>query len=67
LRDKIPLDFIQFTIFFKNEPRPRKYQRIASDTNDSEDKDFDDSDFIQNYIKFYPSYPSNFSGKNEKE
>jgi hypothetical protein len=67
LRDKIPLNFIQFTVLPKNESRPKKYRRIVSDTNNSENKHFDDSDFVQNYIKFRFFHSSNFSGKNEKE
>jgi hypothetical protein len=67
LRGEIPLNFTQFTVFPEDEPRPRKRRRIASDTNDSEDKDFDYSDFVQNYAKFRPPHPPNFSGKDEKE
>jgi uncharacterized membrane protein len=67
LRNKIPLSFTQFTILLENESRPRKRRRIASDTNNSENKDFDNSNFIQNYIKFRFSHLSNFSGKDEKE
>jgi hypothetical protein len=67
LRDKIPLNFIQFTIFLENESRSKKRRRIISDTNNFENKDFDDFDFVQNYIKFRFSHPSNFSEKDEKE
>jgi hypothetical protein len=67
LRNKVPLNFIQFTIFSEKEFRPKKRRQIISNTNDSEDKDFDDFNFDQNYIKFRFSHPSNFSGKDEKE
>jgi hypothetical protein len=45
LRDKIPLNFIQF-FFSEDESRSRKRRRIVSDTNNFENKNFDDSDFI---------------------
>jgi hypothetical protein len=67
LRNKIPLDFIQFTILSKDEFYSKKRRRIVSNTDNSEDKNFDDSDFVQNYIKFRFSHPSNFSEKDEKE
>jgi hypothetical protein len=67
LRGEVPLNFIQFIIFSEDESRPRKRRRIVSDTDNFENKNFDDSDFVQNYIKFRFSYPSNFSGKDEKE
>jgi hypothetical protein len=66
LRNKIPLNFTQFIILPENESRPKKRQRIVNNTNNSEDKDFDDFNFVQNYIKFHFSYPSNFSGKDKK-
>jgi hypothetical protein len=46
LRDEIPLNFIQFIILPKNESRPRKCRRIVSDINNSENENFDDSNFI---------------------
>jgi hypothetical protein len=46
LRDEVPLGFIQFIVFSEDEFRPRKRQRIVSDTDNSENKDFDDSDFV---------------------
>jgi hypothetical protein len=67
LRNKIPLDFIQFTILSKDEFYSKKRRRIVSNTDNSEDKNFDDSDFVQNYIKFRSFHPFNFSGKDEKK
>jgi hypothetical protein len=67
LRGEISLNFTQFTIFLKDESRPRKRRQIVSDINNSEDENFDDSNFVQNYIKFRSSYSLNFSGKDEKE
>jgi hypothetical protein len=67
LRNKIPLGFTQFTILSEDEFRPKKRRRNVSDTNNSENKNFDDSNFIQNYIKFRLSYPPNFSGKDKKK
>jgi hypothetical protein len=67
LRGEIPLNFIQFIILSEDESRPRKRRRIASDTDNSENKNFDDSDFVQNYIKFHSPHPPNFSGKNKKK
>jgi hypothetical protein len=46
LRDEVPLNFTRFIIFSKNEFRPRKRRRIVSDTNNFENKKFDDSNFI---------------------
>jgi hypothetical protein len=46
LRDEISLNFIQFIIFSEDEFRPRKRRRIASDTDNSENENFDDSDFV---------------------
>jgi hypothetical protein len=65
LRDKIPLNFIQFAIFSEDEFYPRKRRRIVNNINNSENKNFDDSNFVQNYIKFRFSHLSNLSGKNE--
>jgi hypothetical protein len=67
LRNKIPQNFTQFTIFFEDESRSKKRRRIISDTNNSENKNFDEFDFVQNYIKFRFFYSPNFSGKDEKE
>jgi hypothetical protein len=67
LRNEIPLNFIQFIIFSEDESRSRKRRRIANDINNSEDKDFDDSDFVQNYIKFRFSHFPNFSEKDKKK
>jgi hypothetical protein len=67
LRNEIPLNFTQFIIFSEDESRPRKRQRIANNTNNSENKDFDDFNFVQNYIKFRFPHPPNFSGKDEKK
>jgi hypothetical protein len=46
LRDEVSLNFIQFIIFFKDEFRSRKRQRIVSDTDNFENKNFDNFNFI---------------------
>jgi hypothetical protein len=46
LRGEVPLNFIQFTILSEDESRPRKRRRIASDTNNSENENFDDFNFV---------------------
>jgi hypothetical protein len=67
LRNEIPLNFIKFIIFSEDEFRSKKYRRIVSNINNFENKNFDDSNFVQNYIKFHFSHFSNFSKKNEKK
>jgi hypothetical protein len=47
LRNKIPLNFTQFTILSKDESRSKKRQRIVNNTDNFENKNFDDSDFVQ--------------------
>jgi hypothetical protein len=46
MRNEISLNFIQFIIFSKNEFRSRKYRRIANNTNNSENKNFDNFNFV---------------------
>jgi hypothetical protein len=46
LRNEIPLNFIQFIILSENESRSRKRQRIVNNTNDFENENFAESDFV---------------------
>jgi hypothetical protein len=46
LRDKILLNFIQFIIFSEDESRPKKCRRIVSNTNNSENENFDNFNFV---------------------